>query len=125
MTHINAITKAIEALALTLQHGRIDNSESRMNSVAEAITALRALRDAKPWLKAEPSTDYDLLKRQFYSMRSLINSLGEQLSFYKKQSYETGEKYLSELRTQLESEKQMNAILTEENAKLLSEAIGE
>jgi len=48
----------------------------------------------------------------------LVNSMGQQLSHYQKKSYETGEKHLMELQASLESERDMNAKLTEEIAAL-------
>ena len=67
-----------------------------------------------PWIKAEPADNFDALKKQFQSLKSMVNSMGEQLSYYQKKSYETGEKHLAYLSEQLESEKAMNAKLTEE-----------
>lgn len=76
--------------------------------------------DVQAWVKAEPHGTYEGLKLQFYSLKSMINSMGQQLSFYMNKSYETGEKHLSALQESLESERAMNAALTEELAALSS-----
>ena len=83
-----------------------------------ALTQKPAGGDAAEWIKAQPAQDYDDLKRQFCSLKSALNSMGEQLSFYSKKSYETGEKHLAELQASLDSERAMNAQLTEELAAL-------
>ncbi len=66
------------------------------------------------WVKAQPHETYDGLKRQFYSLKCMLNSIGTQLSFYQKKSYETGEQHLAALQESLDSERAMNATLTAE-----------
>lgn len=70
--------------------------------------------DVREFIKANPHEDYDMLRRQFLSLKSMCNSMGEQLSYYRGKSYETGEKHLTSLKESLDSEKAMNAKLTEE-----------
>lgn len=40
----DAIEMLVEALELVAQHGRIDDSEHRMNVVGEALSRVRAMR---------------------------------------------------------------------------------
>ncbi len=65
-------------------------------------------------IKAEPADNYDDLKRQFYALRNIVNSQSIQIQHYMQLSYSVGERHLAELRALLESEKAMNAQLTQE-----------
>lgn len=82
------------------------------------LATLREDKGGEEWIKAQPHETYEGLRQQFHSLKSLVNSMGEQLSFYHKKSYETGEKHLKDLQESLESERDMNAKLTEELAAL-------
>lgn len=73
------------------------------------------------WIKAKPAPDYESLLKQFNALKSLVNCMGQQLSFYKNKSYETGEAHLKKLQESLDSEKAMNAALTEELERLSSD----
>lgn len=64
-------------------------------------------------LDIEPSDNYDLLKRQFHSLKQICYCLEEQLRYYQKQ-----ERIEYSARNQLDSEKEANAILTAEVEKL-------
>ena len=70
------------------------------------------------WIKAQPHETYDGLKKQFMALKNMLNSMGEQLSFYSKKDYSLSEKRLAALEESLESERAMNAKLTEENGHL-------
>lgn len=74
--------------------------------------------DVDSWLKADPNADYNLLKQQFFSLKSICAAQGQQLSVYRKKSHELSEKRLAALEESLESERQMNFQLTEELEKL-------
>lgn len=91
-----------------------------LSGTLDLLAILTRMEKMEAWVKAEPHEDYECLKRQFISLRSMVNSLGQQLSFYQKKSYETGEQHLSALKESLESERSMNAALTEELAALSS-----
>jgi hypothetical protein len=66
------------------------------------------------WIKTQPHEDYECLKKQFQALKSLLNSQGQMLSYYRKKDYETGEAHLKNLSENLESERNMNAELTSE-----------
>ena len=68
----------------------------------------------EPYIKAEPVDDYDGLKKQFYALRNLANSLDEQLEFYRAQDYSLSKERLQVLEESLASEKAMNSTLTQE-----------
>jgi hypothetical protein len=73
------------------------------------------------WVTAPPHETYDGLKCQFRALKTMLNSMGQQLTHYQKKSYETGEKHLAALKESLESEREMNAKLTEELVALQSQ----
>lgn len=73
--------------------------------------------DVEDWLKTKPSDDYKLLRRQFSALKNICNAQAQQISIYDKKTWELGEKRLSALQESLDSEKEMNAILTEELEK--------
>jgi hypothetical protein len=70
------------------------------------------------WIKAQPAEDYEGLKRQFSALKTLLNSQGQRLSYYIKKDYTTSEQRIAILQASLESEKAMNAQLTEELASI-------
>ncbi len=74
--------------------------------------------DLDDWIKAPAAKDYDDLLVQFRAMKCLLNSQGERLSWYSNIDYSLSEKRLNELNASLESEREMNAELTEEVEKL-------
>jgi len=61
-----------------------------------------------------PADNYESLLRQFSALKSLNFYLEEQLTFYRNKDYTLSELRLKSLESQLESEKEMNAILTRE-----------
>ncbi len=58
--------------------------------------------------------DYETLVKQFKSLVELFNMQEKRLIEYSRRNYSVSEARLKELETALESEKQMNAILTKE-----------
>lgn len=77
-------------------------------------TLNKAGLEPKEALKAEPAQDYPNLLRQFGAMKTLINCMSNELSYYHKKDYHLSDGRVSDLQKQLESEKDMNAQLTEE-----------
>ena len=75
------------------------------------------MKKRKDLIDAEPAEDYNLLKKQFNSLKMLCNSMENQLSYYRNKDYQLSEFKLQQLEEKLESEKQMNAVLTEELEK--------
>lgn len=71
-------------------------------------------KEKEEWIKAAPHETYEGLKTQFMALKSMVNTMGQQLSFYRKRDYQTGEAHLKSLQESLESERAMNAQLTEE-----------
>lgn len=66
-----------------------------------------------------PSSNYNQLLIQAKAMANLINAQEKELKFYRTQVLATNDAKYQELLKMLESEKEMNAILTEElNTKL-------
>lgn len=65
-------------------------------------------------LKAVPAENYDGLKRQFFALKKLCESKMEQCLFYSKQLAEYDRESLIAGNEALESEREMNAQLTEE-----------
>lgn len=65
-------------------------------------------------MKSNPSSDYNTLLRQYNALRTLVKALESEISFYRRKDYALAEKRLEELERDLESEREMNAILTEE-----------
>lgn len=79
----------------------------------------------------QPYHTYDGLKNQFYAMRNLLISKESELQYYQKRVKEFDTERIFELESLLESEKEMNAILTAEIEKYenvsdrLSKSLGE
>lgn len=59
-----------------------------------------------------PAEDYKNLLKQFYAMRTLIDSLDKRIEYYWRECPKT-----AALREQLRSEREANAILTKEISK--------
>ena len=68
--------------------------------------------------KIKLASNYETLYKQASSMKMIIKSIEEQLNYYRQKDYNLSEKHLKYLEECLESEKEMNAILTEENEML-------
>lgn len=64
--------------------------------------------------KIIPAEDYEGLRKQFGSLLTLLHCKEEMLSHYMDKDYTLSEKRLQTLEENLESEREMNAILTEE-----------
>lgn len=64
------------------------------------------------------ASNYETLYKQASSMKMLIESIDAQLNYYRQKDYSLSEMRLKYLEECLESEKEMNAILTEENEML-------
>lgn len=69
----------------------------------------------------KPSEDYDLLKKQFYSLQGLLKTQQEQLRVMRQREAEQTKDALIIGMENLNSEREMNAILTEENERLQKE----
>jgi DNA-binding transcriptional regulator/RsmH inhibitor MraZ len=65
-------------------------------------------------VKFKPHETYEGLRLQANSLVTLVSSLEEELSFYRKKNYELSEQRLVALEKALESEKEMNNTLTRE-----------
>lgn len=68
-------------------------------------------------LKAKPADNYDDLKKQFFALKNLCESKNKECSIYSKKLAEHGRESILARSEALESEKEMNAQLTEELAK--------
>lgn len=62
--------------------------------------------------KIKPSDTYEGLLRQFCAMKSLLSSMENELKFYRNKDYSLSENRLRQLEEALDSEKEMNDILT-------------
>jgi predicted RNase H-like nuclease (RuvC/YqgF family) len=62
----------------------------------------------------KPSETYEGLKFQFKSLKRLLHSREAEVEYYKKRIKEFRVERIVELEAELEAEKEMNAILTEE-----------
>ena len=62
----------------------------------------------------KPHETYEGLKRQFLAMKALLNSKEAELNVYRKRVNEFKIGRIVQLEAELESEKEMNAILTKE-----------
>ena len=69
---------------------------------------------------AQPSETYEGLRTQFFAMKNLLLSMEKELSIYKKMSFDLSSSRLDELQKSLESEKEMNFILTKEIESLVN-----
>lgn len=63
---------------------------------------------------AKPSDTYEGLKTQFFALKRLLQCKEVEVDHYKKRINEFKVERIIELESQLASEKEMNAILTEE-----------
>jgi hypothetical protein len=63
---------------------------------------------------AKPSKDYELLRKQFFALKRVVESQEAQIHIYLKRISEFRVGRIIELEAEVESQKQMNAILTEE-----------
>lgn len=63
---------------------------------------------------AQPSETYEGLKTQFFALKRLLQSKEVEVDHYRKRINEFKPERIIELEAQLASEKEMNAILTEE-----------
>jgi hypothetical protein len=63
---------------------------------------------------AQPCETYEGLKRQFLAMKNLLQSKDAQILLYDKKLKEFDYARIIKLEAELESQKEMNAILTEE-----------
>jgi len=68
-------------------------------------------------LKAKPADNYDDLKKQFFALKNLCESKIKQCSIYSNKIAEYDRESILARSEALESEKEMNAQLTEELAK--------
>jgi hypothetical protein len=68
--------------------------------------------------KIKLASNYETLHKQASSMKMLIKSIEKQLTYYRLKDYNLSEMRLKYLEECLEGEKEMNAILTEENEML-------
>lgn len=71
----------------------------------------------------EPAADYEGLRKQFSAMKNLVHSLQAVQSHYMQKDYNLSESRLAALQEALESERAMNAKLTDE-LQALSEQQG-
>ena len=69
-------------------------------------------------MKFKPSDNYNSLKKQAYSLATLVDCLEVSLATLRKKEYDFSEKKVKHLQEMLDSEKEMNAILTKENQEL-------
>ena len=72
-------------------------------------------------LKAKPSPDYDNLKRQFFALKTLCESKMHQCQIYSQKLAEYDRESLISSKGEINSQREMNAILTQENEKLRAE----
>lgn len=63
--------------------------------------------------------NYDDLKRQFNALKRILASKQAQIQVYEKRIKEFSPERIIQLEAELESQKEMNAILTEELNKLI------
>ena len=69
-------------------------------------------------MKFVPSKSYDSLKKQAYALHTLATSMESELARLRAKDYKTTERQLNLLEESLESEREMNSILTQEIQKL-------
>ena len=65
-----------------------------------------------------PASNYEELLKQANALYTLCKSQEKTISFLNKRNYELSEKRLSSLEKDLESEREMNHVLTEELERL-------
>ena len=63
---------------------------------------------------AKPEESYEGLKTQFFALKSLLRSKEAEVEVYRKRIKEFSIERIIELEAELESQKEMNAILTKE-----------
>ena len=63
---------------------------------------------------AEPSENYEGLKTQFFALKALLQTRDTEREYYKEQIKRFRFERIIQLEAELQSEKEMNAILTEE-----------
>jgi len=63
---------------------------------------------------AKPHESYEGLKTQFFALKTLLQSKEVEVEVYRKRIQEFRVERIIELEAELESQKEMNAILTEE-----------
>lgn len=69
-------------------------------------------------MKFQPAKDYDSLLKQARALHQLLNSKESQLSIYRNKDDQHSVHRLKQLELSLESEKDMNDLLTNENIAL-------
>lgn len=69
----------------------------------------------------KPSDTYEGLKSQFHALKAIVQSNQAELNVYRKRIKEFNVERIIQLEAELESQKEMNAILTEELSNLLDE----
>ena len=77
---------------------------------AEDGTLTTEPQNVDDWIKAEAAKDYEGLLVQFRSMKCLLNSQGERLSWYANRDYSLSERRLNELTSSLESEREIQLL---------------
>ena len=73
----------------------------------------------------EPSKNYEALLRQARSLASMVNSMEKQLSFYRAEPLAKDDAKYKALQDQIEGEREMNCILTNELDAIKSNAKNE
>ena len=63
---------------------------------------------------AKPNETYEGLKTQFFALKNILKCKESELEVYRKRIKEFNIERIIQLEAELESEKEMNAILTEE-----------
>jgi ATP-dependent DNA ligase len=72
-------------------------------------------------MKFTPAEDYDGLRTQASAMANLINIQGRLMRSYKKDAYPEATKIIEALQNQIDSEREVNHMLTQEVQQLESE----
>ena len=80
----------------------------------QAMDILDKLIKGVDCVKAPAAEDYNGLLFQFRAMKCLLNSQSRMLSYYNRKDYSMSERRINELTACLDSEREMNAELTEE-----------
>lgn len=68
--------------------------------------------------RLKPAGSYSGLLKQTLALNMLADSFEKELKFYRDKNYSLNENRLKELEESLESEREMNAVLTEELERL-------
>ncbi len=69
-------------------------------------------------MKFEPSDDYECLKKQAYALFNIVKCKEQTEEIYRKKSDHFLKQEVERLKSELDSEREMNAILTSENEVL-------